>query len=74
MVTNTRTFLRDFAAIKAKARKGEVVRVRDKEGTFLFTAATSRPSLLGIGKGQMEIHADLTQPTLPPDSWKPSLG
>ena len=73
MVTTTRQFLRDFAAIKAKARKGEAVRVQDKEGEFLFTAATARKSLLGAAKGKIRFHADLTKPTLPNKSWKPSL-
>ena len=73
MVTTTRQFLRDFAAIKAKARKGEAVRVQDKEGEFLFTAATTRKSLLGAAKGKIRFHGDLTKPTLRNESWKPSL-
>ena len=73
METNTRNFLRDFITIKAKARKGETVRVRDKEGWFLFTAATPRKSLLGVAKGKIVFHDDLSKPTLPNDSWKPSL-
>ena len=73
MITNTRTFLRSFTAIKAKARKGETVRVQDKEGEFLFTAASPRKSLLGIAKGKITFHDDLTKPTLPNGSWKPSL-
>jgi hypothetical protein len=73
METNTRNFLRDFTSFKAKARKGETVRVQDKEGCFLFTAATPRKSLLGAAKGKIVFHADLTKPTLPNDSWKPSL-
>jgi len=71
--TNTRNFLRDFTSFKAKARKGETVRVKDKEGSFLFTAATPRKSLLGAAKGKIVFHDDLTKPTLPNDSWKPSL-
>jgi len=73
METNTRNFLRDFTSYKAKARKGETVRVQDKEGEFLFTAATPRKSLLGAAKGKILFHDDLTKPTLPNDSWKPSL-
>ena len=73
MVTNTRAFLRGFTTYKAKARKGEVVRVQDKEGEYLFTAVAPRKSLLGLLKGKMTIHGDLTKPTLPDDSWKPSL-
>lgn len=73
MVTNVRTFLRDFAAFKARARKGETVRVLDKEGEFLFTAATPRKSLLAAAKGRIAFHDDLTKPTLSADDWKPSL-
>lgn len=73
MQTNTRTFLRDFASMKAKARKGHVVRVKDKEGEFLFTAASTKKSLLGAAKGKIRINADLTEPTLGGDEWRPSL-
>lgn len=73
MITNTRTFLRDFAAFKAKARKGGTIRVLDKEGEFLFTAAQARKSLLGAAKGKIAFHSDLTAPTLANESWKPSL-
>jgi hypothetical protein len=73
MTTNTRNFLRSFASFKAKARKGETVRVQDKEGEFLFAAAAPRRSLLGAAKGKIVLHGDLTKPTLPDESWKPSL-
>jgi hypothetical protein len=73
MQTNTRSFLRDFAAMKARARNGQVVRVKDKEGEFLFTAASIRKSLLGAAKGKIRIATDLTQPTLSSGEWKPSL-
>lgn len=76
MVTNTRTFLRDFRALKAKARKGEPIRVRDRDGEeFLFTAAApaKRKSLLGSAKGKITIHGDITKPTLPGSAWRPSL-
>ncbi len=73
MVTTTRQFLRDFSSIKAKARKGETVRVQDKEGEYLFTSASARKSLLGAAKGKIVIHQDLTRPTLANDGWKPSL-
>ncbi|HEU5081087.1 MAG TPA: hypothetical protein VFT72_17885 [Opitutaceae bacterium] len=73
MQTNTRMFLRDFAAMKAKARNGQIVRVRDKEGEFLFTAASTKRSLLGAAKGRIRIAADLTKPTLRSNDWKPSL-
>ena len=73
MITNVRTFLRDFSAFKARARRGETVRVQDKEGEFVFSAAGSRKSLLGAARGKITFHGDLTQPTLSNDSWKPSL-
>lgn len=73
MVTNVRSFLRDFTTFKARARKGETVRVQDKEGEYLFSAATPRKSLLGAAKGRIAFHGDLTAPTLSADSWKPSL-
>lgn len=73
MTTNTRTFLRDFAAFKAQARKGGTIRVKDKEGEFLFTAARIRKSLLGAAKGKIVYRDDLTVPTLARDGWKPSL-
>jgi hypothetical protein len=73
MSTNVRTFLRDFTTFKAKARKGETVRVQDKEGEFVFSAAGPRKSLLGAAKGKIAFHGDLTKPTLSNDSWKPSL-
>jgi hypothetical protein len=73
MITNVRTFLRDFTTFKARARKGETVRVQDREGEFVFSAAGSRKSLLGAARGKITFHGDLTQPTLSNDSWKPSL-
>ena len=73
MVTNTRRFLREFTTFKTRARKGETVRVQDKEGVFLFTAATPRKSLLGAASGKIVFRGDLTQPTLPDDGWKASL-
>jgi hypothetical protein len=73
MVTNTRGFLRNFATYKAKARQGETVHVQDKEGEYLFASAASRKSLLGVAKGKIVFHDDLTKPTLTDESWKPSL-
>ena len=73
MVTNTRSFLRNFAAFKAKARKGEAVRVQDKEGEYLFTSAAPRKSLLWAAKGKIVFHDDLTKPTLTDGNWRPSL-
>jgi hypothetical protein len=73
MVTNTRGFLRNFAVFKAKARKGEAVRVQDKEGEYLFTSVAPRKSLLGAAKGKIVFHDDLTRPTLADEGWKPSL-
>ena len=73
MVTNTRNFLRDFTTAKARARKGEIVRIKDKEGEFLFTASSSRRSLIHAAKGKIRIEGDLTKPTLLTEDWKPSL-
>lgn len=71
VVTTTREFLRNFSSFKARARKGEAVRVKDKEGEYLFTAASTRKSLLGAARGRIILHGDLTKPTLPDDGWKP---
>lgn len=73
MVTNVRNFLRNFATFKSKARRGEAVRVKDREGEFIFTATKPRKSLLGAAKGRIVIHDDLTKPTLHHDDWRPSL-
>jgi len=73
MVTNTRNFLRAIASFKAKARKGETIRVQGREGEFLFTAATSPRSLLGSAKGKIIFHDELATPTLENDDWSPSL-
>jgi hypothetical protein len=73
MATNTREFLRSFTTFKAKARRGEVVRLHDKQGDYLFTAATARRLLLGAAAGRIVCHADLTKPTLSAAAWKPSL-
>jgi hypothetical protein len=73
MQTNTRTFLRNFVAFKTRARRGEIVHVQDKEGEYMFSATNPRKSLLGAAKGRIAFHGDLTKPTLPNDSWKPSL-
>jgi hypothetical protein len=73
MVTNTRNFLRGFTACKARARQGEVVRVQDKEGEFVFAAVGARRSLVGAARGKITFQHDLTRPTLRNGSWKPSL-
>ena len=73
MNVNVRTFLRDFAACKAQARRGRTVRIRDREGEFLFTAVGTRRQLLGSARGKIRFTGDLTQPTLPDEAWKPSL-
>lgn len=73
MNTSVRAFLRDFRAIKARARRGETIRVQDKAGEFLFSAATPRRSLVGAAKGKISFHDDLTKPTLGKDGWKASL-
>ena len=73
MTTNVRSFLRDFAAFKARARRGDTVLVRDRTGEFSFSASNRRKSLLGAGKGRVAFHGDLAKPTLPDGAWKPSL-
>ena len=73
MTTNVRGFLRNFASFKTKARKGEAIRVLDREGEFLFTAVSARKSLLGAAKGKILFHGDITGPTLENNAWKPSL-
>jgi hypothetical protein len=73
MVTNTRDFLRSFTTYKAKARRGETVRVLDKECEYLFTATVPKKSLIGSVSGKIEIRDDLTKPTLKGGDWKPSL-
>lgn len=73
MVTNVRNFLRNFATYKSKAQGGETVRVKDREGEFIFTASRPRKSLLGASKGRIAIHDDLTKPTLRNEDWQPSV-
>ena len=73
MTTNVRAFLRNFASFRAKASRGEAVRIRDRSGEFVFTAATPRRTLLGAGRGKIEIHGDLTKPTTRGGAWQPSL-
>lgn len=73
MTTNVRTFLREFSAFKARARKGGTVRIRDKEGEYLFTAVGERHTILGAARGKIEFHDDLTKPTLTDKAWQPSL-
>jgi len=73
MQTNVRSFLRDFAAFKAKARKWVSIRILDKGGDFLFTCTKPGRSLMGAAKARLAVRADLTRPTLPRSAWKPSL-
>ena len=73
MTTNVRTFLRDFTTFKARARRGERVRILDREGEFVFAAAVPRKSLLGAARGKISISGDLTKPTLRKTGWKASL-
>lgn len=73
MTTNTRTFLREFTAFKARARRGGTVRIRDKEGEFIFAVVGARRTLLGAARGKIRSHDDLTRPTLDSSGWKPSL-
>jgi hypothetical protein len=71
--TTTRTFLRDFSIYRAQARRGGTVRIRDREGEFLFTAVGARRHLLGSARGKIRFEGDLTRPTLPDEAWT-SLG
>ncbi|MDQ5978422.1 MAG: hypothetical protein QG602_1396 [Verrucomicrobiota bacterium] len=73
MTINVRTFLRDFSTFKVQAVKGGTVRIRDKDGEFIFTAVGQRHTLLGAARGKITFHADLTKPTLADENWKPSL-
>jgi len=66
MRTSTREFLREFVANKAMARRGETVRIKDRQGEYVFTAVSAeRKSLLGCARGKVTIDADITAPTLP---------
>jgi hypothetical protein len=65
MMTNTRNFLRSFTTFKAMARKGETIRVRDKDFEYLFNAAMPKKSLIGSARGKIGFKGDLTKPTLP---------
>ena len=40
---------------------------------FATYKAKARQSLLGVAKGKIVFHDDLTKPTLTDESWKPSL-
>jgi len=68
MVVNTRAFLRQFPVPPARACKGGTVRIRDKDGAFLFTAAKARRTLLGAARDRITFHADLTRPTIDPEA------
>ena len=56
MIVNVRTFLRDFSAIKARARKGETVRVKDKDGEFLFTGGCPTQTIVG-SRQREDLHS-----------------
>lgn len=74
MITNTRSFLRDFAEYKMKVRRGETVRIKDREGEYIFMAVShKRRSLLGAAKGLISSTDDLSSPTLQNSDWKPGL-
>ena len=74
MTTNVRTFLRDFAACKARARQGETIVIKDRCAEYTFSVR-GKPSsgLLGCARGKIIIKADLTKPTLPDHYWNPKL-
>lgn len=73
MTTNVRTFLREFAACKARALAGETIIIRDRKEEYVFNLKSRRGSALGCAKGKITIHGDLTLPTLPDEYWKPSI-
>ncbi len=73
MTTKVRATRRNLENDQAHARRGETVRVHNKEREFLFTAATARKSLLGAARGKITIRGDLNHPTLAADSWQPAL-
>jgi hypothetical protein len=73
MTTNVRTFLREFSAFKASARRGDTVRIRDKKGESIVTTVGAKNTLLGAARGRITFSGDLTKPTLKDDGWKPSL-
>jgi hypothetical protein len=73
MTTNVREFLRHFAAFRAKASRGESIRIRDRAGEFVFAAAGPRRTLLGAARGKIKIHGALTKPTARDGLWQPSL-
>ena len=73
MTTNVRTFLREFTTFKSKAMRGEMVRINDGKGEYIFRAVRARKTLLGAAKGKVTFHGDITGPTLPNSAWKPSL-
>lgn len=73
MVTNVRTFLREFAACKTRALNGETIIIRDRADEYVFSVKSRRRSALGCAKGKIIIKADLTKPTLPDEFWRPSL-
>ena len=67
MITSVRTFVRNFAALKKRARLGEIIRIRDGVEEYVFHAAKLNKTLLGAANGRIRIHADLTKPTLKVD-------
>jgi hypothetical protein len=71
METNVRTFLREFPRFKARARRGETVKIKDRSGEFIFSASSAprRQSLLGCLKGRIRIRGDLTRPTSSDSEW-----
>ena len=71
MNTTTRTFLRDFSLFRALARQGRPVRIRDRDGEFLFTAVGVPRQLMGSARRKIRFEGDLTRPTLPDYVWNP---
>ena len=75
MQTNVSTLLREFPKVKRAALRGERVIVKTREGNLVL-CAESPPDreLLGSMRGIFrETKHDLSAPTLPASSWRPSL-
>lgn len=69
MTTKVRSFLRTSETDKARALRGETLRLRDEKGGYLGTGAPARKTLLGAARGKITIRGDLTQPTLTARDW-----
>jgi len=76
MQTNVSGLLRNFPMVRQAALRGERVLIKTREGNLILSAERpSKGGLLGCMKGTAASAsgADLTEPTLPDEDWKPSL-